>query len=89
MQYGINIGFIAKTTGMAKAADYVAKAGFTMLDYTPPLMQDDWEPVIKAFKEIGYSGVMNIEYSHGNIPDYLAEDFLRFSYKTVKHLWSL
>lgn len=270
MQYGINIGYIAKFTGMAKAAEYVAKAGFTMLDYTPPLMRDDWEtvmkeslknfqengltvhqthapfnrygrygdkykicldrcieateymgakyvavhgdefdfdnmefspetalrynhdlflpcvkrgekqgfkmafetvfqdlargtrftsdpddllkliksfdsdaavccwdtghanvsfrdtvcenikkfgsliqcthihdntgvdahavpltgdiewePVMKAFKKIGYNGVMNIEYSHGNIPDYLAEDFLNFSFKTLNHLWNI
>ena len=32
---------------------------------------------------------MNIEYSHGNIPECLMEDYLNFSYKTVEYLWSL
>lgn len=47
MEYGINVGFLAKTVGLQKAAQLVAKAGFTQLDYTPPIREDNWKTVMK------------------------------------------
>lgn len=55
-----------------------------------PLTGDtDWNAVMEAFKEIGYAGVTSIEYSHGKIPGDLLEDYLRLSYRTAAHLWTL
>ena len=57
MEYGININYFAKTMGMQRAAELIAKAGFTNLDYTPPLKNDSWEQDMKEalgiFKEWG------------------------------------
>jgi hypothetical protein len=42
-----------------------------------------------AFKEIGYNGVLSVEYSHGVQPEHLVGPFLDLTYKTAKYLWSL
>lgn len=49
----------------------------------------DWKETISSFKEIAYSGVMSVEYSHGSIPEYLAGEFIDLTYKTAKHVWNL
>ena len=49
----------------------------------------DWKAFSDAFKEIGYRGIISIEYSHGNMPEHLVEDFAKLTYQTVKHIWSL
>lgn len=55
-----------------------------------PLTGDiDWNRTMGAFKEIGYDGVMSIEYSHGHIPEGLALDFLTLTQKTVEYLGNL
>lgn len=57
MEYGIHISFFTKQIPMAQAARLVAEAGFTMLDYNPPLNRDDWQVVMKqdlaVFREYG------------------------------------
>ena len=57
MRYGINIGYFAKSVSMERAAEAVAAAGFTMLDYTPPVLEDNWEEIMKkdlrSFRENG------------------------------------
>ena len=57
MEYGININFFAKTIGMRKSAELIAKAGFTNLDYTPPLKSGSWKEEMKEavdiFKDLG------------------------------------
>ena len=57
MKTGINIAFFANLIGMEKAAKYVSDAGFTHLDYTPPVINDDWEKIMKEnhkiFKDYG------------------------------------
>ena len=53
-----------------------------------PLTGDiNWQEMSSVLHAIGYSGVMNIEYSHGSIPEPLLDDFLNFSYKSVTHVW--
>ena len=47
MEYGINAKVFAGVLGLEKTAELVAAAGFTKLDYTPPLLSDDWETVMK------------------------------------------
>jgi len=61
MECGINIGFFAKNIGMAKAAEFASKAGFKYLDYTPPLLEDNWKSVMKENHEIfkAYGFVVN------------------------------
>ena len=41
MNYSINIQYIAKTMPMERAAQLVSEAGFTALDYTPLITNDD------------------------------------------------
>lgn len=41
MEYGININFFARTVGMQQAAELISSAGFTQLDYTPPLLDEN------------------------------------------------
>lgn len=43
MEYGINVRFFERTVGLRKAAELAAKAGFTQLDYTPPVGEDNWK----------------------------------------------
>lgn len=58
--------------------------------HTIPLLGDiNWAETISAFKDIGYNGILSVEYSHGNIPEYLVADFLNLTYKSAKHLWSI
>ena len=90
----------AKVALQDSAADYIRKFGSlircthlhdnTGVDsHQIPLTGDiKWNEIIGAFKEIGYSGVMNIEYSHGAIPECLLDDFLRLSYRSVDYLWN-
>lgn len=42
MEYGININYFASVLGLKKAAEIIARAGFTNLDYTPPVMKENW-----------------------------------------------
>lgn len=54
-----------------------------------PLTGDiDWEATTQAFREIGYSGVISIEYAHGRIPEALAESFIKLSYEAACHIFS-
>ncbi len=48
----------------------------------------DWNATISAFKEIGYSGVISVEYAHGSIPEAMAEDFIRLTCKAARHIWN-
>ncbi|MBQ7034074.1 MAG: sugar phosphate isomerase/epimerase [Clostridia bacterium] len=64
MEAGINIGFFAKRIPMAKAAELVAKAGFTHLDYTPPVEQDDWESVMKESCRIFEANGLSVHQTH-------------------------
>ena len=49
----------------------------------------NWKETIGAFKEIGYNGVMSVEYSHGHMPEHIAAPFIDLTYKTAEHLWTL
>jgi len=56
MKYGININYF-RNTEFSKAAELISKAGFTCLDYTPPIAKDDWQDIMKnackVFAEYG------------------------------------
>ncbi len=47
----------------------------------------DWNANVAAFREIGYDGVISVEYSHGSMPEYLTGDFIDLTYKATKHIW--
>lgn len=65
MEYGINIGFIANKTGMKKAAEIISKAGFTQLDYTPPLHEDNWAEIMKEDMKIFEGNGLVVHQTHG------------------------
>lgn len=48
-----------------------------------------WRETIAALKEIGYGGILSIEYSHGSMPACLLENFIDLTYQTARYLWSL
>ena len=52
MEYGINIRYFSRLWGMEKAAELVAKNGFKYVDYTPPLLDDNREKIMKEDKKI-------------------------------------
>ncbi len=49
----------------------------------------DWKAAMDAFREIEYSGITCIEYAHGNMPEYLVEDYINLTYRCATCLWSL
>ena len=64
MEYGINIGFFTKELGMKKAAELAAKAGFTMLDYTPPVQSETWEATMKEDLKIFEANGLTVHQTH-------------------------
>lgn len=64
MQYGINIDFFAKTMGMPKAAELIAKAGFTQLDYTPPLKSEHWKEDMKEALAVFNDHGLTVHQTH-------------------------
>lgn len=64
MEYGINIDFFLKTLSLAKAAELIAEAGFTKLDYTPDTTSDAWETEAKeALRIFGENG-LSVHQTH-------------------------
>ena len=49
----------------------------------------DWKTTMDALRDTGYNGVLSVEYSHGNMPEYLAGEFIDLTYKTTKHVWEM
>lgn len=64
MEYGININYVKKGLSLAKAAELVAKAGFTQLDYTPPLREDTWENSMKEAATIFQANGLTVHQTH-------------------------
>ncbi len=64
MEYGINIGYFAKTIGLEKSAELIAKAGFTMLDYTPPVTKENWATEMKEALTIFDGFGLKIHQTH-------------------------
>ena len=52
MDIAINIKYYSRYMGMEKAAKCISDAGFTHLDYTPPVQDDNWEDVMKESAKI-------------------------------------
>lgn len=49
----------------------------------------DWKSVMGAFKEVGYRGIISVEYAHGKMPQNLMEDFIDLTYRAAEQLWLL
>jgi sugar phosphate isomerase/epimerase len=49
----------------------------------------DWKSVMGAFKEVGYRGIISVEYAHGKMPQKLMEDFIDLTYRAAEQLWLL
>lgn len=64
MEYGINVKFFERELGLAKATELVAKAGFTQLDYTPNLKEDDWESKMKEVARIFAANGLTVHQTH-------------------------
>ena len=64
MKTAINMGFYARYLDIKKAAEYISKAGFTHLDYTPPLRDDNWESIMKEAKNVFDSYGLTVHQTH-------------------------
>jgi sugar phosphate isomerase/epimerase len=49
----------------------------------------DWASTMRAMHDIGYEGVMSVEYSAGRIPAVMVEDFLFLTHKAASYVWEL
>ena len=49
----------------------------------------DWQATMEAFRDIGYNGVMSVEYAYGSMPKVLMQEFLNLTFKTAKYLGEL
>jgi hypothetical protein len=63
-EYAINIRFFEKDIGMSRAAELVAGAGFTKLDYTPLLLEDDWYSKLKENMRIFEANGLTVHQTH-------------------------
>ena len=64
MEYGININSLRRELSLAQAAELVARAGFTQLDYTPPLREDTWEASMKEAAAIFADNGLTVHQTH-------------------------
>lgn len=65
MEFGINIGYVSNMVGMEKAAELIAKTGFTCVDYTPPVKKDDWKEIFESDIQIIKKYGLRVEQTHG------------------------
>ena len=70
MEYGININFFSKSLGIRKSAELIAKAGFTQLDYTPPLKNDNWKESMNEALSIFADHGLTVHQTHAPINRY-------------------
>ena len=63
MNYGINIAYF-RNTSLANAALLASKAGFTHVDYTPPIINDDWESIMKTSCKILAEYGLKVNQTH-------------------------
>lgn len=64
MEYGINISYFARSAGLKKSAELIAKAGFTNLDYTPLLTDENWKMQMKEALAIFDSYGLKVHQTH-------------------------
>lgn len=64
MEYGINIDFFEARIGLEKAAELIAKAGFTQLDYTPHLANEDWASEMEKAQRIFAANGLAVHQTH-------------------------
>lgn len=77
MDYSINIQYIAKTMPMEHAAKLVSAAGFTALDYTPPITDDNWKSTMAAHLKIFSDNHLHVHQTHA--------PFNRYNHHGDKH----
>lgn len=77
MEHSINIHYIAKTLPMKKAAQLVSEAGFTALDYTPPVTDNNWERIMEEHMQIFSENHLHVHQTHA--------PFNRYNHHGDKH----
>ena len=64
MEYSISINFFTNQVGIRKAAELVSKAGFTQLDYNPPIFNDNWKELFKSEVEVLNEYGLKVHQAH-------------------------
>lgn len=64
MNYGLNIRFFENALGLARAAEVAAKVGFTHLDYTPPVTEDNWYAQMLEAEKIFAANGLTVHQTH-------------------------
>lgn len=80
MRYAININFFRKNASVdfKKTAEIIAAAGFTELDYTPPLLKDGWKDDLNFANEIFTFFGLSVHQTHApfnRYGNYSPEDY--------------
>ena len=82
MEYAINIGYFTKKLKMEmeEIAPVIAKAGFTALDYTPSLKNDDWKADTYKNLEICERNGLKVHQTHAPFNRYntYGDDYLTY-----------
>lgn len=72
IEFGIDIGYVAASVGWEPAVEMVGNAGFTILDYNPPIHLDDWEDYMKRDMELFAKHGLRIHQTHCPFYRYVA-----------------
>ena len=64
MKTAINMDYYTDYIDIKKAAEYISKAGFTHLDYTPPLRDDNCENIMKEADKIFKAYGLTVHQTH-------------------------
>lgn len=62
--YGINVNYLARLHGLKETVAKIAAAGFTKLDYTPPLRADDWQAQMREAMRIFAAYGLTVHQTH-------------------------
>ncbi len=64
IELGIDIGYVASSVGWEPSVKMIADAGFTLLDYNPPINRDDWEDFMKRDLELFAKHGLRVHQTH-------------------------
>ncbi len=64
IEFGIDIGYIAASVGWENAAKMMGEAGFTLVDYNPPIWQENWKDDMKWALDLFERNGLRVHQTH-------------------------
>lgn len=74
IEFGIDIGYVAASVGWEEAARLLSEAGFTLLDYNPPIDSEDWERHLNTGLEMFAKYGLRVHQTHAPFFRYVPFD---------------